>query len=84
LSPDEILPAYTGRTQILDSEAENAEDFRNLRIDIGKGALKIYNQVLRNYQQDILKFCRSRDVEFLTISTADPIEKTLFNKGLIR
>lgn len=84
LSPDEISPDYTGRTQFLDSEATNDEDYRNLRLDIGKGALKVYAAVLNSYEQDIRNFCRSRNVDFLLVSTADSLEETLFRKGMIR
>lgn len=84
LSPDEISPGYTGRIQFFDSEAEEAEDYRNLRLDIGRDALKVYAKVLNSYKQDIQNFCRSRNVDFLSVSTADSIEETLFRKGMIR
>lgn len=84
LSPDEISPDYAGRVQFLDSEAPSGDDFRNLRMDIGRGALKAYRQTLTLYEEDIRTFCRSRGVDFISMSTADSPEETLFKKGTIR
>ncbi len=84
LSPDEVSPEYTGRIQFMDSETKQAEDQRNLRLDIGKNALKVYAKVLESYMKDIRDFCRSRDVNFISVSTTDSIEEKLFRKGMIR
>lgn len=84
LSPDEISPEYSGRIQFIDSEAADGDDYRNLRLDIGKSSMKVYTQTLQLYEKDIKNFCNSRNVDFLSFSTADSLEKTMFRKGVIR
>lgn len=84
LSPDELNPEYGGRLQLIDSESESEDDYRNARMDIGRNAVKAYRKTLELYEKDMTSFCCSRNVDFLSISSADSIEKTLFRKGIIR
>lgn len=84
LSPEEMDPEYGGRLQLIDSESESGDDYRNTRIDIGRKAVKVYKKTLEKYEEDIVSFCNSRNVEFLCISSVDQVEKVLFRKGIIR
>lgn len=82
MTPEEIDPSYMGRVNLIDSEAEGLEDKKNLKIRINRANLMAYEEALRDMQADMRSFCASREASFITVSTAEPIEKMLFKELL--
>ncbi|MBP3609374.1 MAG: DUF58 domain-containing protein [Lachnospiraceae bacterium] len=80
LTPEEQNPAYSGRIHLLDAEAVTMEDERNMKLRITKHAYKAYRQALADYLADMRQFCRSRNVAYVTVTTANPIEQELLNR----
>lgn len=80
LAPEEIKPDYFGRMQLLDAEAVGVDDRKNLRMRITKSEYQAYVQALSDYLTDMEQFCRSRNVGYVRVNTANPIEKELLNK----
>lgn len=80
LSPDEINPNYKGRIQIVDAEAVHPVDERNIKMKITKSDYLAYQMALKDYQDDIKKFCASRGVHFISAHSDEPVEKLIFGK----
>lgn len=80
LSPEEIDPLFKGRVQMMDSEADDVMDGRNLKIRITKSAVQAYREALADFQNDIKSFCASRGAIYVWGSCADPIERFIFQK----
>ena len=80
LTPDEIDPSYDGRVHLIDSESSGPEDPRNMKIRINSGLLKAYEEALHGLIEGIRSYCMKRDVDFISVSTAAPIEKVLFGE----
>lgn len=87
LLPEEIDPAYDGRINLLDAEAEDIADGRNMKMKINKAMRKAYKEALADFRKDIADFCKKRDAGFISLCTETPIEKVLFgelfNLGMI-
>lgn len=77
LTPAERSPDYFGRMQLLDAEAVDIDDRKNMRMRITKNEYKAYLQALSEYLEDMKQFCRSRNVGYVTVNTANPLEKEL-------
>ena len=81
ISPDELYPDFDGRIHMMDSEAIDIGDGRNMRMAITKKMMNAYQRALDEYEKEIIDFCAARNVTFFTISSDDPIEKVIFGKG---
>lgn len=82
LTPEEIEPLYSGRVNLIDSEAATLTDDKNMKIKINRGWQLAYAEALKDMQEDIQRFCSSREANFITVSTEKPIEKMLFGELL--
>ncbi len=82
LGEDEADPALDGRFQLIDSEAVDAADPKNMKIRITGGLLKAYAEALADYNSDIKTYCRSRGAEFISVDTGKAIERVLFGELL--
>ena len=80
LAPDEIDPTYDGRINLIDSEAEDVADHRNMKLKINRGMQNAYEEALKDFIQDIKDFCTKRNVGFITVRSDTPIEKVLFGE----
>lgn len=80
LSPEDIDPTYTGRVTLIDSESEDVEDARNMRINITRGMQIAYEQALYDYIAEIRSYCVTHDVGVATIRCNEPIEKAIFGQ----
>ncbi len=80
LSPEEIDPLYKGRMQLMDSESTDVMDTRNMRIRITKAHFKAYREALKDFQDEIKRFCTSRGAIFVAGASNEPIEKFIFQK----
>ena len=81
LSPDELYPDFDGRVHMLDSEAVDMNDGRNMRVVITKKMVQAYQRAMDEYEKELIDFCAARNVTFFTVSSDDPIEKVIFGKG---
>ena len=80
LTPDEIDPVYEGRVNLIDSESVDVADSKNMKMRITRGMLAAYADALADYKKEIKSFCASRGADFVSVSTAEPIEKALFGE----
>lgn len=80
LSPDEEDPTYSGRVNLIDSEAVDVSDLKNMKIKISRAVQMAYEEALRDMKQELKTFCHSRGAEFVTVTTDKPIEKALFGE----
>ena len=82
LTPDEIDPSYTGRVHLIDAEAENMEDGKNMKIKIDRSHQRAYEQALADQREELSSFCASRGADFISICCDQPVEKVLFKELL--
>ena len=82
MTPDELEPVYDGRLNLIDSEAEDLADPRNMKLRITRGLQLAYQEALTDFKADLKSFCASRGAQFLSIDTDQPIEKMLFGELL--
>ena len=82
MTPDEIEPIYDGRLHLIDAEAEDLADPRNMKLRITRGLQIAYQEALADFKADLKSFCVSRGADFLSIDTEKPIEKMLFGELL--
>lgn len=80
LSVDELNPQYSGRIRLVDSEAKDPLDDRNLKMKINKSDFKAYKQALHDYQSEIKQFCHARGAHFISISSKEPVERLIFDR----
>ena len=80
LSPEEIDPSYNGKVRLLDVEAANETDDRNMKLRISRSRIKAYKEAIDDYICEMNDFCAKRDVHFVTVSTDEPVEKLFWDK----
>lgn len=81
LSRDEVTPALSGKVFMLDSESIEEEDIKNYKTEITRSSVRAYEEALLWHQNNILEFCRARNVSFSSICSDDSIEHILFLKA---
>lgn len=82
LSPEELDPTYDGRVNLIDAEAGDLADMRNMKMRITRSMQLAYAHALNDMIADIESFCTSRQAGFITVSCDKPIEKVLFGELL--
>ena len=82
LTPEEIEPTYMGRMNLIDSESVDVQDIRNMRMKIDRASQNAYERAMKEIHDDLNSFANSRGAAFISISTAEPIEKVLFKELL--
>jgi isopentenyl diphosphate isomerase/L-lactate dehydrogenase-like FMN-dependent dehydrogenase len=82
LSPEEIDPSYEGRVNLLDAESPQLADPRNMKMKITRSMQMAYAEAMLDYLSDIKAFCASREVNFMTVNSGEPIEKAVFGELL--
>ena len=82
LTPEELDPTYDGRVNLIDAEAVDVSDTRNMKLRITRGMQEAYAEALHDFIEDIRVFCNRRNVGFLSVNTAEPIEHVLFGELL--
>jgi len=80
LAPDEIDPTYDGRVNLIDSEAGDLADHKNMKIRINRSMQRAYAEAFDDFVKDIKEFCNKRNVGFITVRSDTPIEKVLFGE----
>ena len=82
LTPEELDPSYSGNVNLMDAEATDPFDSRNMRLKITSGMLAAYDEALRDFLADMKSFCSSRDTGYITVNSKEPIERVLFGELL--
>mgnify|MGYP004532017573 FL=1 len=82
LMPEELDPSYSGNVNLMDAEATDPFDSRNMRLKITSGMLAAYDEALRDFLADMKSFCSSRDTGYITVNSKEPIERVLFGELL--
>ena len=82
MTPEETDPTYSGRVNLIDTEAEGLDDPKNMRIKISRANQLAYDEALKDYKAELRSFCNSRGAEFVSVSTEYPLEKMLFKELL--
>lgn len=82
LTPDEDNPTYDGRINLIDSEAVDISDEKNMKLRITRSMQRAYQEALKDMKQDLKSFCSKRGADFITVRTDMPIEKVLFGELL--
>ena len=82
LTPDEDNPNYEGRMNLIDSEAVDISDNKNMKLRITRSMQRAYQEALKDMKQDLKSFCSKRGADFITVRTDMPIEKVLFGELL--
>jgi len=82
MTPDEADPVYSGRINLIDSEAAGLEDPKNMKLRITHSLQLAYEEAMRDLLADIKSYCASRDSDFVTVRTDQDIEKALFSELL--
>ena len=82
MTPDELEPVYDGRLNLIDAEAEDLTDSRNMKLRITRSLQIAYKDALKDFKADLKSFCVSRGAEFISIDTDKSIEKMLFGELL--
>ena len=82
MTPEEIDPSYTGRVNLIDSEAEDLTDLKNMKMNIDGSFQAAYQEALSDLISDLRTFCNSRGASFVTVPTDQAIEKVLFKELL--
>ena len=82
ITPDELDPLYSGRLDLIDSEAQGLTDPRNMRIRITRSMQLAYEEAIKDFLADLKEFSTSREADCITVRTDKPIEKVLFGELL--
>ncbi len=78
MTPEELDPAYEGRVNLIDSESLDISDTKNMKLKITRSLREAYAEALRDFVENIRTFCNKRGVGFISVNTAEPIERVLF------
>ena len=81
LSRDEVEPGFGGKMLLLDAEAPEREDERNVRFEITRSTLKAYKEAVAYHQNELRRFCANRGVSFFSLCTDENPEEEFFRKG---
>lgn len=82
LAPEEIEPLYMGRVHLIDAEADDAADPKNMKLRITRGMQAAYDDALSAIIEDIRSYCHKRGADFITVRSDTPLEKMLFKELL--
>ncbi len=82
MSRDEVDPTYDGRVHLIDAEAPDITNDKNMKIRITRAMQSAYAEALNDLIEDIRSFCVSRDASFITSVSDSPIEQEIFGKLL--
>ena len=80
MTPEEVDPLYNGWLDLIDSEAQSLIDSKNLRLRITRSLQLAYEEARTDFVADIEEFCKSREADFISVTTDKNIEKVLFGE----
>ena len=79
-SPDELDPTYTDRINLIDAEAVDMADGRNMKLRINKSMQLAFREAVTAFYKDIETFAKKRGAAFIALDCEKPIERQLFAK----
>ena len=82
LMPEEIDPTYMGRVNLIDSESEDIQDMKNMKMKIDKSFQHAYELAMKEIFDELKSFADSRGAAFITVPTDKPVEQVLFRELL--
>ena len=82
MTPEEEDPTYDGHVHMIDSEADDLADPKNMKLKITRAMQKAYEEAMKDFLLDMKTFCSKRNVDFISVRTDMPIEKVLFGQLL--
>jgi len=80
LSDEDINPKFSGRMRLLDTEAIDVLDDKNMRLRITKGHMLAYKEALKDFKEDIKSFASKRGIHYISVLSDEIIEKFVFQK----
>lgn len=75
LSPEELQPELTGQIRLVDSETGEARD-----ISVTPSLLLQYDKELNGFINGIREFCSRLGASYIQVSSAEPVEKVVFEE----
>lgn len=83
-APEEMDPTYSDRVNLIDSEAADISDGKNLKLRITRSMQRAFREAMDDFLTGIREYCAKRDAAFISLRTDEPIEKALFSELLKR
>jgi len=80
LDPEEMDPSYKGRTIIVDSEATDPSDDRNMKMNITRAEFDAYRRALADFLADIKTFCLKRGITYMFGRSDEDVERVFFEQ----
>lgn len=80
LDQQEVSPNYKGRHVLMDCEASDRLDDRNVKLNITKSDYEAYLKALDDYLLDLKNFCKKRNVTYMHAVSNEPIENIFFTQ----
>lgn len=71
LAAADIAPLVRREARLVDSE-------EHLEFSVGKEAVSRYRENLQEYERSLESFCRERQIRYILLSAAQPLERALF------
>ena len=81
LTQEEADPLYVGPSALMDCEAPEEKDGRNLCLSLDRAAHRAYRQALQGFDRDMRAFCASRGVALVTLRADQPVADSLIRQG---
>lgn len=83
-APEEMDPTYSDRVNLIDSEAADISDGKNLKLRITRSMQRAFREAMDDFLAEIREYCAKRDTAFVSLRTDESIEKALFSELLKR
>lgn len=81
---DEFDPTYSDRVNLIDAEAVDIADSKNMKFRITKSAQAAFKEAVNEFLKETEDFCVRRGAAFISLDSNEPIEKALFSELLKR
>lgn len=75
LAQEELSPSSFGDLRLVDAETGGVQE-----VTFGRYRIRAYEQTVRNYIQRLDEYCKSRGINFFTVSSITPLEELLLKQ----
>ena len=82
MSPEEAEPIYSGRFDLIDAEAADLTDGKNMKLRITRSMQMAYEEAMKDFLAEMKDFCASRGADFISVQCDKSIENVLFGELL--
>ena len=83
LTPEELDPSYSGNVNLMDAEATDPFDSRNMRLKITSGMLAAYDEALRDFLADMKEQLKTSPEALWKINIFGKTVEQMVEEGLI-